>query len=94
MSFYGHHPFSMKSVFCLFHNPTFRTFYEIHDILDFFTHRNLIDNLLDSILNTEITLIGSTGKHWQYDEGFFLTYCDAVTERLHSLHDRQQDYRT
>ena len=57
MSFYGHHPFSMKSVFCLFHNPTFRTFYEIHDILDFFTHRNLIDNLLNSILNTEITLI-------------------------------------
>ena len=84
MSVKRHHPFSMKSVFCLFHNPTFRTFYEIHDILDFFTHRNLIDNLLDSILNTEITLI----------EGCFPTYCDAVTERLHSLHDRQQDYRT
>ena len=57
MSVKRHPPFSMKSVFCLFHNPTLRTFYEIHDILDFFTHRNLIDNLLDSILNTEITLI-------------------------------------
>ena len=57
MSVKRHHPFSMKSVFCLFHNPRFRTFDEIHDILDFFTHRNLIDNLLDSILNTEITLI-------------------------------------
>ena len=60
MSVKRHHPFSMKSVFCLFHNPTFRTFYEIHDILDFFTHRNLIDNLLDSILNTEITLVNQS----------------------------------
>lgn len=90
MSFYGHHPFSMKSVFCLFHNPTFRTFYEIHDILDFFTHRNLIDNLLDSILNTEITLIDQPVSIGNMTKD----YCDAVTERLHSLHDRQQDYRT
>lgn len=94
MSVKRHHPFSMKSVFCLFHNPTFRTFYEIHDILDFFTHRNLIDNLLDSILNTEITLIDQPVSIGNMTKDSFPTYCDAVTERLHSLHDRQQDCRT
>ena len=93
MSFYGHHPFSMK-VYLSIHNPTFRTFYEIHDILDFFTHRNLIDNLLDSILNTEITLIDQPVSIGNMTKDSFRRIVMAVTERLHSLHDRQQDYRT
>ena len=30
---------------CLFHNPSFRALHEIYNILDFFTHRNLGDQV-------------------------------------------------
>ena len=45
---------------CLFHNPSFRVLHEIYNILDLLTHRNLIDDLLYSILNAKITLINQT----------------------------------